>query len=206
MISRNDLQALRVPLIALGVTLLVSITLVLVSGTFLEAAKRTQAQRESQLREARARIQNAGEEKEMIGRYLAPYQQLARAGFVGEEQRINWLESLRLANEEARMFGVEYDIGAQKGYAYAGEFNPGQLALHESVMRLRLRLLHEEDLLRFFDALTRSGGGLFTVDQCNLQRLRDEPDTSVQAQPNLAAECDLRWLTVKPQPPAEKKG
>jgi len=205
-ISREDLQALRMPLIALGATLLISITLVFASGSFLESAKRTQTQRESQLREARARIQNAGEEKEMIGRYLAPYQQLARAGFVGEEQRINWLDSLRLANEDARIFGVEYDIGAQKPYAYAAEFNPGQLLLQESVMRLRFRLLHEEDLPRFFESLARYSGGFFTIDQCHMRRLTVPADTGLQAQPNLAAECDLRWLTVKPQPPGEKKG
>ena len=133
----------------------------------LDSAERTRAQREAQLREARARIQNAGEEKEMIGRYLGSYQQLARAGFVGDEQRINWLDSLRLANEEARIFGVEYDIGAQKPYVYAAEFNPGQLVLQESVMHLKFSLLHEEDLPRFFDALGRHGGGFFTVEQCH---------------------------------------
>ena len=206
MISRDDLRALRIPLIALGATVIVSMGLIVLSGTFRQGAERTLAQRETQLREARARIQNAGEEKEMIARFLAPYQQLARAGFVGDEQRITWLESLRLANEEARIFGVEYDIGAQKPYAYAAEFNPGQLALHESVMRLRFRLLHEEDLSRFFNALARYGGGLFTVEQCQLSRLRAEPDATLQAQPNLNAECDLRWLTVRPQAPAEKKG
>ena len=205
MISRNDLQALRVPLIALGVTLLVSITLVLGSGTFLDSAKRTQAQRESQLREARARIQNAGEEKEMIGRYLVRYQQLARAGFVGDEQRINWLDSLRLANEDARTFGVEYDIGAQRTYAYAAEFSTGQLVLQESLMHIKFQLLHEEDMPRFFNALARHGGGYFTIDQCVIRRLKPaETDRTVQFQPNLSAECDVRWLTVKPG--SEKKG
>ncbi|HYC44773.1 MAG TPA: hypothetical protein VED01_04735 [Burkholderiales bacterium] len=207
MISRDDLQALRIPLIAFAATVVVSITLIVLSGSFLDRADRAKAQREAQLREARGRIQNAGEEKEMIGRYLAGYQQLARAGFVGEEQRINWLDSLRLANEEARIFGVEYDIGAQKPYAYAAEFNPGQLALQESVMNLRLRLLHEEDLPRFFNALARYGGGLFTIDQCSLRReARAETDRSLNVQPNLNAECNVRWLTVKPQAAAEKKG
>jgi hypothetical protein len=205
MISREDMQALRVPLIAFAVTVVVAITLIILSGTYLDGAKRAKAQRESQLREARSRIQNAGEEKEMIGRYLASYQQLARFGFVGDEQRINWLDSLRLANEEARIFGVEYDIGAQKPYTYAAEFNPGQLVLQESVMNLRLRLLHEEDLPRFFHALGRYGGGLFTIDQCHLRRARAEADRSLSVQPNLTAECDVRWLTVKPQAPVEKK-
>ena len=203
--TREDIEALRVPLIALAVTLLVAIAIVYISANVRDGAARQLAQREAQLREARLRIQNAGEEKEMIGQYLGAYQQLARAGFVGDEQRINWLDSLRVANEQARIFGVEYDIGAQKPYAYAGEFNVGQLMLQESLMHIRFRLLHEEDLPRFFDALGSYGGGFFTVDQCTLRRLTPVDD-KVQLQANLNAECDLRWLTVKPPGPAEKKG
>lgn len=207
MINREDLEALRVPLIALGATLLAALIMVWYSGSVLDNAERTRAQREAQLREARSRIQNAGEEKEMIARYLAAYQALAKAGFVGDEQRINWLDSLRLANEETRIFGVEYDIGAQKPYVYAAEYNPGQLVLQESVMHLKFNLLHEEDLPRFFDALGRYGAGFFTVEQCQLRRVRPgDIDRSMQVQPNLTSECDLRWLTVKPQAGTERRG
>ena len=205
--NREDLEALRIPLSAVGVTAVVSIVLVFFSASIRDSAYATLAQREAQLREARLRIQNAGEEKEMIAKYLGGYQQLARVGFVGEEQRINWLDSLRMANEEARIFGVEYDIGSQKPYVYASEFNAGQLQLHESVMHLKFRLLHEEDLPRFFEALGRYGGGYFTVDQCTMRRIRTaDADRVVQLQPNLNAECDVRWLTVKPPAPPEKKG
>lgn len=205
--TREDLEALRTPLIVLGATLVAAILVMWFSGGVLDSAERTKAQRDAQLRDARARIQNAGEEKEMIGRYLGNYQRLARAGFVGDEQRINWLDSLRMANEEARIFGVEYDIGAQKPYIYSAEFNPGQLVLRESVMHLKFRLVHEEDLPRFFNALGRYGGGFFTVEQCHVRRLRSgDGDKGAAVQANLAAECDLRWLTVKPAAGAEKKG
>ena len=203
--NREDFDALRVPLTVLTVTFIAAAILVFVSGSVLDNAERTLAQRESQLREARMRIQNAGEEKRMIAQYLGSYQQLARVGVVGEEQRINWLDSLRMANEEARIFGVEYDIGTQKPYAYAAEFNVGDMLLQESLMQLRFRLLHEEDLPRFFDSLARYGGGYFTVDQCTLRRTRPiDADRTLQVQPNLSAECIVRWLTIRPN--AEKKG
>jgi hypothetical protein len=205
--SREDLEALRIPLVALAITLLFAAGLVYLSMNVLGNARQLLTQREQQLHQARLRIQNAGEEKEMIGRYLSAYQQLARSGFVGEEQRINWLDSLRLANEEAHMFGIEYDISAQRPYAYAAEFNTGQLLLQESVMRLRFRMLHEDDLPRFFDALSRRGGGFFTIEHCTMRRLKPgEAERGLQFEPNLGAECDLRWLTAKPAPAAEKKG
>lgn len=205
--NRDDIQALRTPLIVLVIVLLAAAALVYSSAAVLDSARQLLAQRESQLRQARLRIQNAGEEKEMISRYLAGYQELTRAGFVGEEQRINWLDSLRVANQQANIFGVEYEISAQRPYAYAAEFNPGQLLLQESVMRLRLRLLHEEDLPRFLQALGRQGGGFFTVDQCVMRRLKPgEAERVLQFQPNLSAECELAWVTAKPASGADKKG
>jgi hypothetical protein len=205
--TRQDIEALRIPLIVLAITLVAAAAVVYFSGNVLESKRQLLSKRDSELKQARLRIQNAGEEKEMISRYLSSYQQLARAGFAGDEQRINWLDSLRIANQEARTYGVEYDISAQRPYAYASEFNLGQLMLHESVMHLKFRLLHEEDLPRFFEALTRRGGGLYTIEQCTMQRLKpNEADKTVQLQPNLAADCDVRWLTVKPATAAEKKG
>ena len=204
--TREDIQALRVPLLVLAATLLVSTLVVYVSDSVLEAAQRQLSQRETELRQARMRIQNAGEEKQMIAQYLGGYRDLARAGFVGDEQRINWLDTLRVANEEAGIFGVEYDIGAQKPYIYSAEFSVGDLLLQESLMQLRFRLLHEGDLPRFFDALRRHGGSFFTVDQCILRRVAPEGATTAAVEPNLAADCELRWLTVKPASPAEKKG
>ena len=204
--TREELQALRTPLIALGVVAIVSLVLVLYSGGLVEASQQKLTLREAELRQARLRIQNAGEEKEMIARYLGPYQQLAQSGFVGEEQRINWLDGLRAANSQANIFGIEYDISAQRAYAHSAEFNPGQLNLQESVMRLRLRLLHEEDLPRFLQAFARQGGGYFTVEQCTLRRTKPaEAERTLNVQPNLAAECDLSWVTVRPKG-AEKKG
>ncbi|MDB5924015.1 MAG: hypothetical protein JWN13_2951 [Betaproteobacteria bacterium] len=205
--TRDDIEALRIPLIVLAVTLILTAGLIYFSANMLDNAQRGLTQREGQLREARLRIQNAGEEKDMIARYLDSYQQLARAGFVGDEQRINWLDSLRIANEEAGIFGVEYDISAQRPYAYASEFNAGQLLLQESLMRLRFSLLHEEDLPRFFNALARGSGGFFTVDHCVVRRLKSgDAENTLTFQPHLATECELRWLTVKPSAAAEKKG
>ena len=206
-ITRQDIDALRVPLIALLVTILVAGAVVFVSGTVLDNARQLLVKRENDLKQARLKIQNAGEEKELISRYLAAYQELARAGFVGEEQRITWLDSLRAANEEARIFGVEYDLSVQRPYAYSAAFNAGQLLLQESVMHLKFGMLHEEDLPRFLDALGRRGGGYFTVDSCVVRRLRNDADANPsQVEAKLAADCNLRWLTVRPPGPGDKKG
>lgn len=202
--TREDIQSLRTPLIALAVTVLLGAGVVLYSGGIEHDARRLLRERETQLGQARVRIQNAQAEAETTARYADAYRHLEKIGFAGEEQRMNWLDGLRSANEHARIPGVEYDIGAQRPYAHAPEVGSGPLVLHESPMRLRLRLLHEGDLPRFFDALAQSDAGFFMADRCVLRRLPAEAvESGTRLRQNLAAECDLRWLTARPA--TEKK-
>jgi hypothetical protein len=193
--NQADLQALRNPLLALTAVALLCALAVYYSGRLMLSARQQLTQQQVQFKEARTRLQRSGDEKDIIVRYVDGFRQLERTGFVGEEQRINWLDGLRVANQQADLFGVDYQIGAQRPYAFASEFNPGPLALNQSVMRVRFRLLHEGDLDRFFDSLARQGGGIFTVDQCMLRRI----DTRgvIRYQPNVNAECDLSWITVR---------
>jgi hypothetical protein len=190
-------RELQLPLLALLVAILAAAGAVYYSDMLLREGRRQLAQQESELRDARVRLQRSGEEKEVIVRNLGAYLELQRIGFAGDEQRINWVDGLRLANQRADLFGVDYLIGAQAQYAYAGELNPGDLVLHQSVMTLRIRLLHEEDLLRFFNLLRAARAGIFTIDECAVKRT--ETGGVIRYQPNLAAECKLSWITAKPR-------
>ena len=200
--STGDLKALRVPVLVLLVVALAATGAVYFTEGLLQQARRQLVQQEILLKEARTRLYQSGEEREVITRYLSAYRQLQRIGFVGGEQRINWLDGLRVANQRSELFGIDYQISEQRPYADASEFNPGQITLNQSVMKLRFRLLHEEDLMRFFHALGQAGAGVFSIDECTLKRI----DTSgaIRYQPNLAAECELSWITAQPSG-AEKK-
>ena len=205
MISRDDIRTLRTSVVILLAVIAAVAGVVYASAAMQKSARLTLKQHESELKQARLRIQNADLEKGMIGRYLGEYQRLAQAGFVGDEQRINWIDSLRAASFASSTFGVEYDISVQRPYPHAAELNPGQLDLQQSVMKLRFQLLHEGDLAVFFDALQRQGGGLFTLDECTMRRSGRESAAGVQVRPNVTADCLVSWLTVKPKPEGEKK-
>ena len=193
--NQSDLQALKTPLLVLVVILLAGAAAVYYSDRLVKEARQQFTQQQLLLKDARTRLQKSGEEKDVIVKYLDSFRQLQSAGVIGEEQRINWLDGLRLANQQADILGVDYQIGTQTPYSYASDLNAGQLALNQSVMKIQFRLLHEEDLMRFLGALARQGGGLFTIDQCSMKRL----DTGgvIRFQPNLAANCQLSWVTLK---------
>jgi hypothetical protein len=68
--------------------------------------------------------------------------------------------------------------------------------LHNSQMKLSFGLVHEGDLMRFFQTLAEQQTGVFILSGCALDRVgRSEP---APRQANLSAQCDLSWLTVDP--------
>jgi hypothetical protein len=194
-LSAQDLRALTRPLVVLAVVAAVSAAAVAYSGRAVTKAQAQVKTEQDALIEARNRVQRSGLEKRVIEQYVEPYRQLERTGIVGEEQRISWIDGLRAANQEADLYGVEYDLGPQQPYSFVGEVNAGSLSVRQSIMKLHFGLLHEGDLFRFFQALAAQKVGRFSVNQCSLKRLL--VDLAVPTnQPTLSADCELAWITI----------
>ncbi len=194
-----ELQALRRPLLLLVVALACAGGAVYYTYLLHQQSQKTLAQQTRQLREAQSRMQQSGDEKIIIEKYVDRYRQLQQSGFIGDEQRINWLDALRKSNERADLFGVNYEIGVQQDYPYAAELERGKMALRQSMMRTELRVLHELDLLQFFNALRAQNAGVFHLDQCLLRRT--DMTGALRNQPNVAATCRLAWITATPETP-----
>jgi hypothetical protein len=201
--SKRDLRALTKPLLTLGIVGVVAVAAVVYSGKVVTAAQAGVKNQQAELSEAMNRITRSGQERGIIERYIEPYRELERNGIVGEERRIGWIDALRAANQEADLFGVEYEVSPQQAYSFSGEVGAGPLAIHQSLMKLRFALLHEGDLFRFFDALAAQRVGRFSVNQCTLTRLPVDLAVPVN-QPTLSAQCDLAWITIV-GPPEEGK-
>lgn len=199
----RDLRALSKPLLTLGVVGLIAAGAVAYSAKAVTAAKAEVKSQETELIEAKNRITRSGQERGIIERYIEPYRELERNGIVGEERRIGWIDALRAANQEADLYGVEYQVSPQQAYSFSGEVGAGPLTIHQSLMKLRFELLHEGDLFRFFDALAAQKVGRFSVNQCTLTRLPVDLAVPVN-QPTLSAQCDLAWITIA-GPPEEGK-
>jgi len=135
---------------------------------------------------------------------MGPYHDLRSRGLIGPERRINWLDALRLSDQQAQLFGAEYQISTQQPYPYAQDLNAPKLGMAQSVMKLSLRLAHEGELMRFFRLLEGQNVGAFEINQCVLDRSASFADAAPRAQPNLRAECELAWITINPEPVERK--
>lgn len=195
---KKELRALAWPILWLAAALVFAALLLSITGKALEAARDRFDRQRQVLASEQRRVHKAGDEKALIERYREPYINLTKQGFIGEEQRINWVDGLRSANFTLKLFGIDYAIGPQSAYAEPYVAVSG-LELRESVMRVSLKLLHEEDLLRFFEYLQGRELGVFHPRRCVLTRLQVSPDA---AGPNLDANCELAWITAQLGPAA----
>jgi hypothetical protein len=203
-LSAKDIRGLLQALLVLIVVVGGSTMALRLSDLSVKRAKQEVATQERTLADARKKVQQSDQEKGVIEHYVGPYTELERIGVVGEEKRISWIDALRAANGEADLYGVEYELEPQKPYAFKSEVAADSLPVQQSLMKLRFDLLHEGDLLRFFQALNEQKVGRFTVNQCKLQRLPVNWSVPVN-QPTLRAECELAWITISSPSPEEPK-
>ncbi len=201
--SLKDLPALGKPLLVFAAVLAIGIAVVMFSQRMVRQASLDLAAAQKQLEEARKRVQQSGSERDTIMRYIAPYQRLVQHGVIGSEQRLSWIDALRAANAQVQLYGVEYEVGTQQPYAFAAEAQGGNVAIQQSVMKLKFGILYEEDLLGFFRALQSQDVGAFSVNQCSLTRIPGAATKPANA-PTLKAECDVAWITIPAPMPEEK--
>lgn len=157
---------------------------------------------ELDLQQARARLNNlhrdyrdAIEAGNIIRSSLASYRSLQSQGFIGDEQRLLWIESLRTSGNDSRLSGLQYNLKQQAPVsvqAGAGQY----YQLFASDMELRLELAHEGRLLDFFKRLEEHRPAVYQVNSCALTSALDQTELATDL-PNLAAVCQLRWFTVR---------
>lgn len=202
-LQKQDWQKLRVPLVLLVVVALVMASLFFFAQYYnADQAQALQAQ-QNLLNAARQRYQSSGAEKETIIEFLPQYQALIAKGFVGEERRIEWVESLREQHKRHKLFGIKYNISQQEKYTPAFLANTGGFTLHRSTMRLELDMLHEGDLLQLTESLGLNNSASFLLRDCEIVRLNNSGALSSQLVANLHAQCELDWLTLREPAPIQ---
>ena len=184
--------------------LLVTVTLSAV-GIVWSSMERREARAELQRQQAtldatRARQAQGEAEARMIKQHLDAYHALIARGFVGEENRLAWIEAAQLANRDARLYGLTYTLSPR---SVAPAALAGGLPLKQTRMVLKMPLLVETDLPRFLDALRARSAGLFRVDRCRLTRSSETAPQPLN-RPELDAECELLWYTVMADTPEKK--
>jgi len=192
----KDLLPLRLPAVALVAAVVASVLLVNYSGKKYAVEQQYVRAARMQMEEASKRYRDSDQEKAMISRYLPEYRALEARGFIGSENRISWIDALRIADQQAGGFGVQYQLSAQGPYKGLLSDDPIASQLRRSTMEIRFGVVHEGQFLAFLDALEAQDAGMFALRSCALEPIhKDKPQPRTQ---NLNAKCKIDWVTLVP--------
>lgn len=202
-LDKQDWRKLQPTLIVSVGVVIVAIVLSILAQNYSKRQEQAMQTQKNLLNSAKQRYQSSGIEKETITEYLPRYQSLINKGFVGEERRLEWVDELRKQHQNYKLFSIKYSIGLQEPYKPNFATNVGGFVLNRSVMTLDLDMLHEEDILQLTEALSKSNDEVFMLRDCEITRLTAGGALSKQLTPNLHANCELDWLTLREPAPIQ---
>lgn len=196
-IVREDFRRLRLPF-ALAVALAVAGAACLaISEYYLSNAKTVRDTVRKSRVEAQERVSKASEEEREIRENLVYYDQMRQSGMIGEQNRLDWIDSIAKIKNDRKLFEIKYAIEAQKPLDYPG-ITAGGASFVVSKMKLEMLLLHEEDLLNFLADLQSAGKGKVAVRHCTVTRIeREAPPTATTLQPRVRAQCELDLISMR---------
>ena len=178
-----------------------ALVLVLIMGvdSFSEATNRAHRKESERLVMAQTQHFALGDKKQRIERFYPRYQSFVLRGIIGDVYRDGWVDAFRQAVDAVKLPSLRYQItrpreGASDLSAPGGRFH--QVIVNEVI--LDMGLLHEGDMIAFFDALERQSVGLFRLLDCRLKRLREDTRKDVPNRANIRALCRMHWYTLEP--------
>lgn len=195
-LTQQDWKRLQPPLLGMGIALV----LVGLLAFYAEDYKSQQAAalliKQAEFNQAQQKYRLSGQERETIVQYLPIYQDLISKGFVGEEQRIEWIEQLRQVHLQHKLFSIGYAIGEQEKISPAYLPNMSSFSLHRSTMKLDMDLLHEEDLLTLLNGLKQQTAP-FIIRECEINRPIGSKINANLLTNNAKARCEIDWITLR---------
>ena len=196
-VSRDDLKRLRVPLALALLLSALGVACLATSGYYLDEAK--SAREASRLARVgvQERMAKVSEEEREIRENLVHFEQMRQHGMVGEQNRIDWIESIARIKNSRKLFEIRYNIEAQRSLDYPGVVATGAADFVVSRMRLNMLLLHEGDLLNFLADLQAAGKGHVSVRRCTVTRIERGAPSATALQPRLRAECQVDLVSVR---------
>lgn len=149
-------------------------------------------------RDIQTKLARASEEQQELRDKISRFQALKDRGYIGPEQRLDWIEAIARIKAARRIIKLDYEFSPQRladssllpGGASAGGFN-----VMSSQMQVQLQLLHEGELLAFLAELRDSVQAMVKVRSCAIERIA--PGTGRGNIAQLKADCTLEWITLR---------
>jgi hypothetical protein len=191
--SASDFPLIRRSILVVCASAISSAVILYSSGEYAESTQKDRRNAQTMLNDARNRLAAAFQDQENMANYADEYGALIEQKIIGDDQRLDWMEGLEKIRQKNLVTDFRYNIAPQKIYAPQPPIDSGNFDIRYSEMKLQLNLLHEAQLLNFFDALRSDIKGWYQLEGCTLQRTGAGNENATW----LKAECSGGWITLK---------
>jgi hypothetical protein len=192
--STQDLRKLAIPLLMLLLMVGAGAGMILWIQGQQKIAERQLAAARSESAQARERLTRIAEEEKEVNDKLAVYLRLKNLHILGEEQRLEWADSMTRIRTTRELLDLRYLVDRQRQISsFPGK--PAGVDFYASTLKVDIALLHEGDLLAFLRDLRNSGNAYYSVKRCQINRT-GMAATGATIVPRLRAVCDIDLITI----------
>ena len=193
--SRGGARQLRGAWALLALSIVCAVALGLGGKWYLEHEKRERKSSAQRLEQGRARLEVARRERDNLRESADIFRTLVDRGLLQGERRLDMVELVNGLRARHQLFALEYEIAPQRPLPLPGGRVYPAVDVLASRVKLRMRALHEGDVLGFVQELAASRQGFFPLDRCAMRRL--DPASPNAIAPRVDAECSFEWITLK---------
>lgn len=195
--SNSDFRLMRWSLAAVCVSILLSSVILYSSSKYTDFTQKDRRAAQSQMNDARQRLAMARQDRENLSGFSQEYSTLEKNNIMGDDHRLDWMEGLEKIRNQNLVNDFRYIIAPQKIYTPQPAIDTGNFDIHYSETKLQFDLLHEGQLLKFFDALRSQSKGWYQLEGCTMQRVAPVEGTFMATGTHIKAECSGGWITLK---------
>ncbi len=192
----GTLKPLYVPLLVAVVLAGIGIAVVIAGKQYLDQTRGEHKLALSERQAIQDKLSRATEEEREIREKLVDYRKLLARGVIGDEHRLEWVETIGQIKNDHKLSEIKYQIEPQRTLELPGITPSSEIELRVSALKVEMQLLHEGDLLVFIDGLRSNLKSHVLVRSCSIQRLdRSGQDRGIA--PRLRADCVIDLVTIR---------
>jgi len=162
---------------------------------YLEHGKHQRQTATQKLQEAQARLDTARRERDSLNESADIFRTLVSRGLLQPERRLDMVELLNELRVRHQLFALDYEISPQRALQFGGGRAFPAVDVLASRVKLRMRALHEGDVVGVIEDLAKSRQGFYPVDRCTMRRVDVQSPDELQAR--VEAECAFEWITLR---------
>jgi hypothetical protein len=193
--SAEAMRSLRMSWVLLVLSIAAAVAIAVGSNWYLAREKRESVSADRRMQEARSRLDSARRERDSLQDSAEVFRTLVDRGLLQGERRLDLVEMVNSLRARHQLYSLDYEMGAQRPLQLAGGRVFPAVDVLASRVRMRIRALHEGDIVAFVDALAQSRQGFYPIDRCSMRRVEVAAPDSLA--PRVEADCAFEWITLK---------